>query len=235
MVGQAEELTDVVETHGYRRLIFDLDCTLTRLVLPWPDWIAAIVAELQPTARGRLEAIMSTPGAAWGDALNEQIELGDISPQRVIDITRTFEGVDVAHVPNWPLVEAAAAMASAGRELFLWSNNMHSTCDQVLREVGIHSCFGRIVGRDDVRFGKPHPEGWELISDHRDPTTYLLIGDSDNDKRGALLANIPYFAVQFPIPERDVRLGDSSAETISGTARLGVVNFPKTRKQGDPE
>mgnify|MGYP000097042466 CR=1 FL=1 len=58
--------------------------------------------------------------------------------------------------------------------------------------------FKKVVVREDVKYTKPHPDGFYLIFDKgiykkRD---YLLVGDSDRDPEAAKAAGIDFFLVK---------------------------------------
>jgi HAD superfamily phosphatase len=57
------------------------------------------------------------------------------------------------------------------------------------------SHFRMIVTMDDVKQGKPHPEGLHAILGHRDPATALYVGDNIDDALAARDANVPFVAI----------------------------------------
>jgi HAD superfamily hydrolase (TIGR01548 family) len=57
------------------------------------------------------------------------------------------------------------------------------------------SHFRRVVTMDDVKHGKPHPEGLLKILGQRDPATALYVGDNVDDALAARDARVPFVAI----------------------------------------
>jgi HAD superfamily hydrolase (TIGR01548 family) len=55
--------------------------------------------------------------------------------------------------------------------------------------------FRKIVTMDDVKNGKPHPEGLLAIVDGRDPSTAIYVGDNVDDALAARDARVPFLAI----------------------------------------
>ena len=61
-----------------------------------------------------------------------------------------------------------------------------------------------IVSADDVRNGKPHPEGLLKIAARHPRKQLLYVGDTVDDARSARAANVPFIGVAGPeTPDRD--------------------------------
>jgi HAD superfamily hydrolase (TIGR01548 family) len=57
------------------------------------------------------------------------------------------------------------------------------------------SHFRKVVTMDDVKRGKPHPEGLLKILGKRDPATALYVGDNIDDALAARDAGVPFVAI----------------------------------------
>jgi len=60
------------------------------------------------------------------------------------------------------------------------------------------SHFRTVVTMDDVKNGKPHPEGLLKILRKRDPLTALYLGDNIDDALSARDAGVPFMAILAP-------------------------------------
>jgi len=60
------------------------------------------------------------------------------------------------------------------------------------------SHFRMVVTMDDVKHGKPHPEGLLKILGKRDPSTAIYVGDNIDDALAARDASVPFLAILPP-------------------------------------
>jgi HAD superfamily phosphatase len=78
--------------------------------------------------------------------------------------------------------------------------------------------FRSIVTMDDVKRGKPNPEGLLRILDKRDPETAVYVGDNIDDALAARDAAVPFFAILPPgaygYRERAVRFRELGAVAL---------------------
>ena len=66
------------------------------------------------------------------------------------------------------------------------------------------SHFRKVVTMDDVRKGKPHPEGLLKILGKRDPQSAVYVGDNIDDALAARDAGVPFMAI-LPLGSYDYR------------------------------
>src|SRR5207247_1655560 len=78
--------------------------------------------------------------------------------------------------------------------LYMWTSNTRELIDWVLANNAMSNWFDKIVTRNDVRFLKPSPEGFDHLYDRAVPKKrYVLIGDSSHDRSAALAAGIDFY------------------------------------------
>lgn len=204
---EAAELVRLVGDTSPSDVVFDLDGTLVLLDMPWADWTATIVGHLPESVRGEVGAVMNSPGAAWGAALNAHVRDGTISHQIVVDVSQSFEAQHRGYEPNAALIDVLPTLVSCGCLLHLWTSNVRATAERVLTDLGIQRHFRSIVARDDVVLGKPDLEGWVALGVEAE--TSLIVGDSQNDERAAEAALTAYYPINhFRTPDRRDRQDD---------------------------
>ncbi|MGB4800319.1 MAG: HAD family hydrolase [Candidatus Saccharimonadales bacterium] len=194
---EVEKLIHIITAGKYTHVIFDLDETLTRLDLPWDRWIHMIESRLSPPAAASFAQSIRKPSAAWGKLLNEHTERYEEFLPVLLEQSERFESAYFGHTPYHELIQAVHILAGEGRVLYAWSANMRSTIERAMVELGIRQYFTKIVAREDVRFTKPHPEGWQLLADATPRERFLFVGDSSNDELAAKALGITYYAIQF--------------------------------------
>jgi len=198
MTNEVDSLLKLVRRKHYRNLIFDLDETLTRLDLPWDEWIEQVTASLPTDRAKKLEELLKIDGAPWGEVVNEQIIKDPDFYEQFIKICQDFESKYFAHTPYGKLVKALPALKEEGCNLFLWTSNTRQTAERALTEMGTLQFFSQLLTREDVKLGKPHAEGWKLFTfASQDPASCLMIGDSQNDALAAEAGGISYYKISF--------------------------------------
>lgn len=198
MTKEVESLLELVRQKHYHNLIFDLDETLTRLDLPWEEWIGQVTGSLPAEAAKKLEQLLEVEGAPWGEVVNEQIVKDSVFYDRFIKICQDFESKYFAHTPYDDLVKALPRLKEEGCDLFLWTSNTRQTAERALMEMGILQLFTQLLTREDVKLGKPHGEGWkQFVFANENPDTCLMIGDSQNDALAAQAGSIAYYKISF--------------------------------------
>ncbi len=194
-MNEVEKLTKHVRRNGYKHLVFDLDETITRLHLPWPEGYEL----LYDRAPNHIEKQMREDfarGEAYGVVLNKAVEQHDEFLPLLLAWAHEFEAQLVSHEPHDELVAALPQFAAEGRRLVLWTSNTRRAALQTLTELNIAQHFDVIVARDDVRLIKPNAEGWRHIYGSELLGEYLFIGDSENDCGAAEAVGIDFFEIK---------------------------------------
>jgi HAD superfamily phosphatase len=81
------------------------------------------------------------------------------------------------------------------------------------------SHFRSVVTMDDVKRGKPHPEGLLKILKGRDPSTAIYVGDNVDDALAARDARVPFFAI-LPLGAHDYRQRAAAFRKLGAVALL---------------
>ncbi len=193
---EIDELLRLVRTKPYRKIVFDLDETLTVLNLPWQEWIDD-VARLLPQKRTAefLDAVEGR-GRPWGAIINEQIAEDPAFYKAFLTICTAFEQKYFSHTPYRALAEALPGLKTEGRKFYVWTANTRATAERALNEMAIRDLFDGIVAREDVLYGKPDREAWaHILEPNDDLDSVLLVGDSKNDEASAHAAGVAFFKI----------------------------------------
>jgi phosphoglycolate phosphatase-like HAD superfamily hydrolase len=89
------------------------------------------------------------------------------------------------HVERW----------ARGFELHLFTGRTRQEFAFTFERWPLTAHFRSIVTMDDVKRGKPNPEGLLKILDRRDPATAVYVGDNIDDALAARDAKVPFFAI----------------------------------------
>ena len=194
---EVEQLLSTIEKKGYTHIIFDLDATLTLLNLPWDKWIELVAKRLPAEAADSFRKVANEPGSTWSQRSNDHVERYDNFLEALVEASEEFESTYFAHTPYDELVQGVHALAEQGKTLYAWSANTRPTVEHALLELGIRHHFSKVITRNDVRFAKPHPEGWSLLGGGTPRAQYLFVGDSSNDEGAAEALELDYYEITF--------------------------------------
>ena len=194
------------EPRALRALILDFDHTLTDFGR-WVDWqgARAEVVALYEAAGIPIESI-TKKAYAFGlfTALDEALAArtsrteADVVRDRALAALDRFEHAGAAHASWLPGVPALLALAAErGFDLAIVSANGEAPIRVTLERLGVGARFAEVLGRSTAFPPKPAPDM------HREvlrrfgiaPGSALAIGDSANDIRAAVAAEIPSIGV----------------------------------------
>ena len=83
-------------------------------------------------------------------------------------------------------------------QMALFSDNLHSTIERVLKKIGLSDCFSIIIGKDDVENAKPSSDGLVAIEEffkEKNKKKYIFIGNNWKDKKAAADFKIDFLKV----------------------------------------
>jgi len=170
-------------------IIFDFDGTLVQSELPWQDLKKSLIS-LGEDYHINLENV----------PLTEIIYTLHYTPakQKVLNEIESFE---ITHnnkfIMNQLTQNIIKSLARDGYKLAIFSNNFKQTIQQVFSDYKMLSLFDIIIGRKEVKFYKPIPEGLIKIIDYWkcSRNDMVFIGDNELDKKAATIVEIDYYSI----------------------------------------
>lgn len=100
-------------------------------------------------------------------------------------------------VVNKPAIDFIASSQN-DYKFYIWSNNQRQTVTEILEENNLRKFFTTIVTGSDVSLFKPDIEGfYRIYKNGQNREEYLMIGDSENDKKAAENCKIDYFLLHI--------------------------------------
>jgi HAD superfamily hydrolase (TIGR01509 family) len=148
-----------------RAVLFDLDGTLADSETQTDEAIAAVVARHGIT--GFALPHSDTRGRTWAhvaETVRQRTGIEIAMPALAAELLEYWSGAtaDVKPIPGAP--EAVRAAAAAGLKLGVVSSSPRAVIDRFLDKLEVSSCIDprARIGGDDVRRGKPDPEGFLL-------------------------------------------------------------------------
>lgn len=164
-------------------VLFDFDGTLAQLPVDWVGLKHRLAERFRPHSSPMVEFEQMSAGLL---AVREQ--LGNEGLREAYAIIEEFELRAVSALTPHPCalkVLDDATRRSAQTAIF--SNNMTSSIQESLAQLGRLNDIGLIIGRDSVRYYKPHPDGLQraLSYFNRDSQEAVFVGDSELDHAAA--------------------------------------------------
>ena len=192
-----DTLTDYIATHKKTHLIFDFDATLVLMNIPWKRW-----------GENMRQEVLDLDADLWKLYQDEQSPthmqnaLVEKHGERGREILlRNCPPFELQYSDKFDRNDELLKQVEAFREkyhMFIWSSNSSQLVNAVLEDMGMNDWFDKVIARNELRFLKPSPEGFELIYDPKIPKErYLMIGDSSHDKAAAQAASIDFYFLDF--------------------------------------
>ncbi|KKP71540.1 MAG: hypothetical protein UR68_C0033G0012 [Candidatus Roizmanbacteria bacterium GW2011_GWA2_35_19] len=178
-----------LENNPKKYLIFDLDETLFRII--WPEDTAFIIKKylkiIDPNFLNK---------NVWGYEYYNQLikKLGQKVKKKLNAIYIEFELRLLNNLTdvNLELIDFIKSNQQ-NYTFYIWSNNQRKTIESILKKFNCANYFKEIVSATDVSLFKPDTEGfYRLYEANQNKKEYLMIGDSENDKKAAKNSGIDY-------------------------------------------
>jgi HAD superfamily phosphatase len=96
---------------------------------------------------------------------------------------------------KWLIAHDRLARWSRRAELALFTGRTRQELSYTLDGTGARSIFRRAITMDDVKKGKPDPEGLRLLLDGTAPRDALYLGDNIDDALSSKRARVPFLGV----------------------------------------
>lgn len=124
---------------------------------------------------------------------------------------------------RWLITHARLQRWSRRAELALFTGRTRRELGYSIKGTAAHRIFRRVVTMDDVKKGKPDPEGLRLLLDGTPSREALYLGDNIDDALSAKRARVPFLGVLPHGSEahsaRAARLRELGALTILHSVR----------------
>lgn len=186
-----------------RNIVFDLDGTLIDSV-PGIEFSAQqAVAQVMPHLQGRVQGLRARIGPPIRDILGQLLpELDAAALDRVIRAFRAsydslgwqkslaFDGV----------VATLSQLRQRGLGLFVVTNKPIGPTRDILNMLQLHTFFEEVVSpnlQEPPFASKADMVRHLLVQRRLDPTSTLLVGDSEDDARAAAAAGLRFAAVSY--------------------------------------
>ena len=190
---------------SFKTIIFDLDGTLANTL---PDVRNNINRALEEMGQSVLseEQTRSAIGPGSEQFLDAVLpESDNLKKQEFLsrfrnhywnhclDLTRLFPGMD------------AVIQSLSDYHLAVATNKPRKTSEKILDGLGVRNAFDTIVGPEDVRHVKPHPEMIINIITRLDgtPSQTLFIGDTDKDMLAGRGAGVALCGAEYGYGDKD--------------------------------
>lgn len=183
-------LKNYLKNRHKKYLIFDFDLTLIELIIPWN----IVIKKVRDYLRS-VDPVLEKECEDFGySGYNKMIEKYGLEVKKKIDSLYLEVETDKSRevVINKSLFEFIKNNQN-NYSFYVWSNNQRITVETVLKENNHFNLFKNITTATDVNFFKPDKEGFNRIYYKNNKLEdYLMIGDSDNDKKTAENCKIDY-------------------------------------------
>lgn len=83
-------------------------------------------------------------------------------------------------------------------KLAIFTGRLHSEADVTLRRYAADIDFSPIIAEEDVKVGKPAPEGLLMIRQQTGAEDMIYVGDTVDDARCAKSAGVPFIGIAAP-------------------------------------
>lgn len=200
--------------HGWPRgIVFDLDGTLVDSV---GDIAAALNGALAEVGLGPLtdDEVRGMVGRGADVTVRRALaRLGaeDRDPDALhAGFVRLYAAKPAERSVLYPGTEAMLArFADEGRRLAICTNKPEELTETIVRDLGVWSAFGTVIGASDRLPRKPDPAmlAAAFAGIGVDPADGVMVGDSVTDVGTARALGVPIVLVSFgytPVPARDL-------------------------------
>jgi len=172
--------------------LFDLDGTLI-------DSVELILRSYRHTLRTHRGTV--PPDAMWlkglGTPIRVQLRQWTEDPVEIEQMAATYSVYNLEHHdalvrPYEGIVDAVHSLKEDGKRLGLVTSKVRSGATRGLKVAGLEAAFDVIVGADDVRNPKPHPEPVLAALEQlgAQPGEAVFIGDSRHDLESGRAAGV---------------------------------------------
>ncbi len=144
-------------------ILFDMDGTLVDTEAESGQALAQVFERRYGVELGAT-ALDEVVGAAWDDAIERlhmryEIQEADLQGLRS-ELLQAKEGILADRLKVLPAAAASIEVAASRWPVAVITGSWHAEADYALAELGVTSMVKFIIGSEEVREGKPAPEGY---------------------------------------------------------------------------
>lgn len=178
-----------------KHLVFDFDLTLVELFIEWQ-----IVKEKIHKYFAALDPVLAAECEDLGYAgYNKMIKKYGPEVKKTVD--ELYLEAETDKNREVTLNKEALNFIAVNQNkytFYIWSNNQRQTVDEILKENNLTKYFKTVVTASDVKLFKPDIKGfYRIYIKGQNKKEYLMIGDSDNDRKSAENSGIDYFYLRI--------------------------------------
>ena len=170
-------------------VVFDFDGTLVDLDIDWSGWESGLQL-IYKKFENTYDTLTFTDRYS---IYNEMIEKYD-DPiwQEIIDFATGYEKTHFkGYTENLNAIDAI--VNGIGISCHVLSANTHILLDPIFSQLGIKDQIQTVIGREDLQYEKPNPEGLlEIMGMNSNLNEWLMIGDQESDEQTAQNAGIDF-------------------------------------------
>jgi HAD superfamily hydrolase (TIGR01549 family) len=158
--------------------IFDFDGTIVNLEVDWDG------------LKKEVNFIYNSISNKISNSLNEKIDYLKNKNVNIYQILSNYEQNN--NIINYTIIHNIYEKIIHLDEFYIISNNLHSTIERVITEIGLSNKCKKIIGIDDVIFSKPNINGFEILKSSLIHQESLYVGDRESDNEFAIRCNMNF-------------------------------------------
>lgn len=215
--GSSSPQTDGETASALRGVVFDLDGVV---IDSWglmqralAEAVAACDAGPPPVDAFRRQLGKPLPRIAEALGLPPRFVSAYVEASRLhADLAAPFPG----------MVQGLGELHGRGLSLAVSTGKDRERTLEILDRFGLSRLFSVVLAGDDVRYGKPHPEGLERVLDRLGltPGESLFVGDAVVDVECALATGVPILAVGWGMGEVEELAAAGASEVVPDVSAL---------------
>lgn len=160
---------------------------------------------------------------AWVQSLGGKFSYDEVKAKFV----ELYWGVNgkrgYVHGEKWLLPIPAIRRLKKKAELAIFTGRVGREMEYTMERVKVGPLFDAIVTADDVKNGKPAPDGLIKILNGRDSQVALYLGDNVDDANAAKSAGVPFVGV-LPRNSEERRQREAALRKLGALTIMGRIN-----------
>jgi HAD superfamily hydrolase (TIGR01548 family) len=158
---------------------------------------------------------------AWVQSLGGDQEYEEVK-RKFVELYWGKTGKGNVTREKWLLPRASLRRLAKAAELDIFTGRVRQELDYTLDRAKVREFFRHIVTAEDVKQGKPHPEGLLKILAGRDPATGVYVGDNVDDALAAQSVPMPFVGI-LPRKSEERRQRGALLRELGASTLLGGI------------